>query len=150
MTENMPVLITVSTEFGEEQDELPIEETVRGTLTRTEKGLVLVYDDAREDPDGPQEVRRVRITAEDQRVTVCDGEGSSYMSLLVYERGRRYETELVTPYGRVPMSIYTVRLRAGTDGQNGMIRIEYTFSMNGEDMGRRVTRIAYTALDGEC
>ena len=159
MLEKVPVLINVQTALGEEEGGMPIEEIVRGVMTKTDDMIVLEYDNVCHDEtaetekmlacliddDDEDHERHVRITVTDTRVTV-DTVGAR-LALFVYELGRRYITELQLPYGNLQMGVYTTRYYCKCDDQEGLILIEYACSMNDSDLGLRHMQISYTRVD---
>ncbi|MBR6029983.1 MAG: DUF1934 domain-containing protein [Clostridia bacterium] len=139
MKDELPVLIQVST-LTPEEDDTPFGETVVGTCLTGGPETLLTYTELIP-CDGSADIEeQVRISIRGDRVIIS--RLGDIQSAMVFEAGKRCETEYRTPEGAFTLSVHALRLKIKT-GPEGLIDTDYLMTMGGQDVGLRRLRITW-------
>lgn len=111
--------------------EYPMQFMARGMLLQPEKGMtILQYTEAVPDEEtGEMNESDVRLMIASDHVSMI--RSGEYSNTMVFCRGQRYEGKYVTPYGELPMGLFTHELRTKTDSDRGYVHLKYQLYFQG-------------------
>ena len=123
------VLLTVTgvtSDFGETDDAMRLVTT--GTLTKEKDQWKLRYEENQIDSN---EKRRITMTMDDGVVTMArDGAWGTNM---VFQQGRRFETNYNTPFGAFGMGIFPTQVNYSVDDTGrGEVSLKYQLDIQGQ------------------
>lgn len=119
---------------GQEADVTEL--TTRGTLTRTENGWKLCYDET-EATGLKGNVTTVHIS---KNRIIIERTGAN-ASMLVLEKNRRHHSNYATPYGLIDLGSYANRLEYDLTDSGGTLEFAYTLGFNGSIDSAHVVHI---------
>lgn len=136
------VLLTVTgvaSDFGETDDAMRL--TTVGTLTGDKDSWKLRYEENQPDT---QEKRRVTMTMDRGVVTMArDG---SWGTNMVFQQGRRFETNYATPFGDFGMGIFPTQVNYKVDDNGeGEIALKYQLDIQGQFTSVNDLKISFSA-----
>ncbi|MHC1786905.1 MAG: DUF1934 domain-containing protein [Christensenellales bacterium] len=123
------VLLTVTgvtSDFGETDDAMRLVTT--GTLTGEKNKWKLRYEENQPDTN---ERRKITMTMDDGIVTMArDG---SWGTNMVFQQGRRFETNYKTPFGAFGMGIFPSQVNYSIDDSGkGEVSLKYQLDIQGQ------------------
>ena len=123
----------VGTQAYDDEDKNQIEVISEGSLYRKNDVLYLLYEDLG-DGSGNE---KTRIRADEESVKVMKTLDDGTTTSLVFEQGKRYDTNYNTSVGGFPMEIFTNQLVNNlNENGDGKIEIDYDASLKGIGSGR--------------
>ena len=146
MEENrIPVVVTVSSasrgKHGELEEAMQL--TMPGTLKKKGAERVLRYTETIQDKgDGSSVTHEVYVQLREGHVTVL--RRGPYGMLMVFEQGKRYQTDYHTPYGDMQMGIYPTHVETELHEDRGQARLEYQLDLQGGYASVRRMMLIYT------
>lgn len=145
MDNKIPVMMTL-TSGGEPDGEIRMQ--VRGTAMLQPRGLLLAYTEVMEDPDGgPSVTSDIRLLVREGHVTMM--RSGEYGSTMVFERGKRFETDYHTPYGDMSMAVVATRVDCVPEVRAGKLSLDYQLTISGFTSGRTM-RIQWHSGEETC
>ena len=116
----------LSTQYIGEEENGPIEFITEGVKYEKDGKLQIEYE---ESPDGIGfEHIRTRIEIEGERVTMM--RNGPLKSNMVFEKGRKFEGNYVTPFGLMKLDVFASSVEVSTRENLGTIDLEYEMAMN--------------------
>ena len=97
-----------------------------GELTRDEQGVTITYD---EQLDESEPACHVTLTVANDTLTVQ--RRGAYETQMVFLKGKRFESQYVTPYGTADMAVFCTRMRFEMDEDGGEIKLQYQLDFGG-------------------
>ncbi len=119
--------------------------TTRGTLTRTDDGWDLRYDET-EATGLKGTVTTVHITK--NRITL-ERTGAN-ASILVLEKNRRHHSNYATPYGMIDLGSYATKLEYDLTESGGTLEFAYTLGFNGNINSAHIVHITVQEEPSTC
>jgi len=141
-----PILLSLqanSSVVGEQSDGLQL--LTSGELITLSDGYLILYEEIINESAAPT---RVELSLKEDIVTMMrQGE---FETNLVFRKGRRYESQYVTPYGLIDLAIYCTKMRYEMNDQGGFLHLQYQLDLNGqfEAMHEMDMRFALKESDG--
>ena len=127
---------------GDDAEE-PVSLITSGRLCLDGERAVLQYDETLDESLPPQ---HVTVTLEDGTVQVeRDGD---YATQLVFHKGRRYQGQYETPFGRMELAVFCTKLRYELDEDGGEIHVSYQMDLNGQFAAMHDMEITLMKQDG--
>lgn len=127
MENTFPIMLTLVSD-GEPDGEMRLQ--LRGSAALQRGGLVISYTETMEDPDGgPSVSSEIRLLVREGHVTML--RKGEYGSTMVFDRGRRFESDYHTPYGTMAMAVVATRVDCVPDPRKGRIHLDYQLTIGG-------------------
>lgn len=115
-----------------------------GRLTWEGEGWLLTY---REGEDSGLGATRTTLRLEGERVTLTrTGELTSQM---VFQVGRPHTSLYETPYGKLPMTVNTLKLKTDLSHDGGRIDLHYQIQLGGGSAGETRLRLTLRTKENE-
>lgn len=115
-----------------------------GRLTREGEGWLLTY---REGEDSGLGATRTTLRLEGERVTLTrTGELTSQM---LFQVGRPHTSLYETPYGKLPMTVNTLKLKTDLSHDGGRIDLHYQIQLGGGSAGETRLRLTLRTKENE-
>lgn len=122
-----PILISLAAGvLGDARNDEAIHLLTSGELTRDEQGVRITYD---EQLDESQPACHVTLNVGEDALTVR--RKGAYETQMVFLKGKRCESQYVTPYGTTDMAVYCTRMRFEMDDDGGEMRLQYQLDFGG-------------------
>lgn len=121
----LSIITIVGTQKVDDQTDT-IELTTTGTLTKTDDGWDICYEEA-EDSGLNNTATTIRVSP-DKVVLERTGANASY---LVLEKHRRHHSNYNTPYGTIDLGTYATSLEYDLTPVGGKLTFAYTLGFNG-------------------
>lgn len=124
---------------GEEVEDR-MEFVTEGRLYEKGESTYLVYDES-EFSGFPGCKTTLKLTGNTIKMRRL-GNGVGYSSEMIFEKGKRFQSNYYTPYGPMEMEVLTREVTAELSEEGfGSINIDYHVSLNGMKEGRNVLKI---------
>ncbi|MCL1855870.1 MAG: DUF1934 domain-containing protein [Clostridia bacterium] len=123
-----PILLSLqasSSAEGEQRDGLQL--LTSGELTALTDGYLIRYEEIINESAAPT---KVELSLKEGIVTMQ--RKGEFESNLVFRKGRRYESQYVTPFGLIELALYCTEMRYGVDKQGGFLQLQYQLDLNGQ------------------
>lgn len=134
---SLPVLLTIRGEqYFDGVDPDATELMTEGSLTMTETGLVLSYQ---ESALTGMEGTTTTFTVEGTRVIL--NRAGSVSSQMVFEEGRQHTSLYETPFGELSVDIQTSVLKHNLTERGGIMEIKYSIAVEHTVTGRNCFKI---------
>ena len=114
----------------------PVETAARALLRQEGEELVLTYEEGAD--SGMAGVRTTLRIAPGQITLLRKG---PWRCRMVFQEGETHEGLYETPYGALPMRLYTRRLRAQLGEAGGELELEYDMELAGQSAGTTQFRL---------
>ena len=127
----------------EHMPEYPIQLMTQGFLDLTDPACpVLSYTETiPDDSDGSEIIAEVTLRMESGCVTM-DRRGE-YANTMVFVQGQRYEGMYYTPFGEIPMAIFTRDVQWTVGRDSGSVHLKYRLHIQGNDTSANEIHLAY-------
>lgn len=125
----------------------PLQMMTTGTWTPGEKENILDYVESQEDQETGEimEARTKLIIGKDQMTMNREGDTASTM---MFKKNRRFETVYRTPFGEMPMSVFTRDIRCDVNDIGGTVYLKYELSLQGNYASTNEMHLRYAANQG--
>ena len=132
-TNRTPVTINLISTARSSPDEpdLPMQLLTTGELEkRPDASWVLRYTETQEDEETGEPMKAdVTLLMKKDRV-IMHREGA-FRNTMVFVRGQRFEGLYSTPFGDLPMAVYTHRMSCDVEKDRGSVTLHYQLDMQG-------------------
>lgn len=127
-SKGVPILISLNARFGTEgQPEDALQLITNGELFEDAGQTVIRYEESLEEDAPPQ---KVEVSVKNDVVTIT--RQSAYNPNMVFQKGRRYESQYQTPYGAMDMALYCTKATHTADSSGGEINLQYQLDLTGQ------------------
>jgi uncharacterized beta-barrel protein YwiB (DUF1934 family) len=124
----VPILISLdaqSTAGGRPEDGMRLITT--GKLYENQNETVIRYEESLDEKEPPQ---KIRLSIRDGVITMS--RKGSYDADMVFQKGKRYESQYRTPYGVMDMALYCTRADVVRAQNGGEISLQYQLDLGGQ------------------
>lgn len=127
-SKGVPILISMNARSATEgQPEDALQLITSGELFEDAGETVIRYEESLDENEPPQ---KVEITVREDVITMA--RHGSYDANLVFQKGRRYESQYQTPYGSMDMALYCTKAAFTGDKTGGEIALQYQLDLSGQ------------------
>ncbi|MEA4927216.1 MAG: DUF1934 domain-containing protein [Candidatus Limiplasma sp.] len=127
-TKGVPILISLDAQAtAEGQTEEPMRLITTGELFQKPEETVIRYEESLDENEPPQ---KIELTIRDGSVTMS--RNGAYDTKLVFEKGKRYESQYRTPYGVMDMALFCTRASFAQDREGGELTLQYQLDLAGQ------------------
>jgi len=143
MKESRPAVISLEARIsdGSAENTLPVSMMMTGEIIREGDTDFLVYRESGE------EETEVHLMISDQYVTM--NRIGNCSTTMMFRKGRRFESEYETPYGKLEMSVFPREVRTLRGEDSGEVRLEYEMMMQGKYVSSNVLEVKYSMKGNE-
>lgn len=132
-TKCTPVTINLisSARSAPDEPEFPMQLLTTGELEKkTDSSWVLRYTETQEDEETGETMKAdvTLLLKKDQVIMQREG---AFRNTMVFARGQRFEGLYSTPYGDMPMAVYTHRMSVEMGKDRGCVTLRYQLDMQG-------------------
>lgn len=124
----IPILISLDAQST--TDEQP-EDTMRlittGELWKKPDQTLIRYEESLDENEPPQQIE---ITIQNEVVTMS--RKGTYDANMVFQKGRRYESQYHTPFGALDMALFCTRASYSSDEDGGELALQYQLDVSGK------------------
>lgn len=120
-----PVLLSICAGAGGEMDDA-LRMMTSGSLTEENGGYTLRYEETLGDSPLPQ---NVKLSLREGVVSMT--RSGEYGSDMVFQKGKRYESQYHTPYGTLDMAVFCTNVNYHVDKSGGDILLQYQLDLQG-------------------
>ena len=124
----------------------PIQLLTTGTLFHQDKSALLKYTESTED-EATGEMSESEIQLELKKDQVTMNRQGEFSNMMLFQRNRRYETTFHTPYGDLPMAVYSRDVQCDVGPQRGKVHLRYELSMQGTYASTNELHLEYWAKE---
>ena len=129
---------------GTQQD--PLQVVTTGKLYLQGKQSLLRYKESVEDEEtGRMSEDDVQLILGKNQVTM--NRSGEYNNTMVFQKKRRFETTYRTPYGELPMAVYSRDVRCDLGKDSGKVHLVYELSMQGAYASTNELHLEYAATE---
>ena len=132
------ILLSISGSQMQGDEDNSIELTTQGQLDFENGVGVLSYNDSEDDAENVE----TRISVNGDVVTMQ--KTGSIETHFIFERGKTYITEYLTPFGALDVTLYPTLVDAKIEEEKGRIELEYVLDIAGAQVVNRLN-LNYTA-----
>ena len=108
----------------------PMQVITTGTLIPREQGSLLRYIESQED-EATGQVMESEIQLLLNRDQVTMNRMGEFVNTMMFKPNKRFETVLKTPYGDLPMAVYSRQVQCDLGENCGKVHLKYELSMQG-------------------
>ena len=124
----IPILISLDAQAT--TDGQP-EETMRlittGELLEKPEETVIRYEESLDENEPPQ---KIQLTIHGGAITM--NRQGTFDANMVFEKGKRYESQYHTPFGDLDMALYCTRASFTQDREGGELSLQYQLDLSGQ------------------
>ena len=115
----------------EQMPDYPIQFMTTGKLQTLRDGeMILRYEETQpEDSDGPAMTSQITLHMTPKRVTM--ERTGDFHNTMVFSKGQRFEGIYSTPYGEMPMAVFSREAKARYAGGKGSVHLKYDLEFQG-------------------
>lgn len=122
----------------------PMQVLTTGILFRKDGFSLLKYQERQEDEATGQMVEsEIQLVLMKDQVTM--NRMGDFSNTMLFERNKRYETTFHTPYGDLPMAVYSRDVRCEAGEESGKVHLKYELSMQGAYASTNELHLEYWA-----
>ena len=141
----IPVLINLASLASYDgMTEDPMQMMTTGVLIPGKNSLLLRYVENQED-EATGEVMAAEIQLELRKDQVMMNRKGEFANTMLFQRNKRYETTMHTPYGELPMAVFSRDVRCDLGKENGKVHLRYELSMQGSYASTNELHLEYWA-----
>ena len=141
----IPVLINLASMASYDgMTEDPLQMMTTGVLVPGKDSLLLRYVENQED-ESTGEVMVSEIQLELRKDQVMMNRMGEFSTTMLFRRNKRYETTMRTPYGDLPMAVFSRDVRCELGKENGKVHLRYELSMQGAYASTNELHLEYWA-----
>ena len=141
----VPVLINLTSQASYQgyADE-PIRVLTTGTLIPRGQDCLLKYTERTEDEQtGEIEEEQILLTLGKDQVTM--NRTGAYANTMMFKKNRRFETSYRTPFGELPMAVFSRDVHCRLGEKEGTVHLKYELSMQGNYTSTNELHLVYAA-----
>ena len=127
-SKGIPILISLDAHAntdGQPEDTMRLITT--GILLEKPDETIIRYQESLDENEPPQQIE---ITVRDGVVTM--NRQGAFDANMVFQKGRRYESQYRTPYGTLDMALYCTRATFTIDQDGGELSLQYQLDVSGQ------------------
>lgn len=115
----------------EQMPDFPIQLMTTGKLQTLRDGeMILRYQETQpEDTDGPEMTSEVTLHLTPKRVTM--ERTGDFHNMMVFSPGKRFEGMYSTPYGEMPIAVFSREAKTRYTGERGSVHLKYDLEIQG-------------------
>ncbi|MCR4877258.1 MAG: DUF1934 domain-containing protein [Clostridiales bacterium] len=122
----------------------PMQVLTTGTLIPQGNASLLRYTESQED-EATGEVTQSEIQLELKKNQVTMNRMGEFANTMLFMPNKRFETVLKTPFGELPMAVYSRDVRCDLGEDSGKVHLKYELSMQGAYASTNELHLEYWA-----
>ena len=126
----------------------PMQVVTSGVMIPEKDQTTLKYTESQEDETTGQ-VTDSEIQLIVGRNQVIMNRMGDYSSTMLFQRNKRFEASMRTPFGELPMAVYAREVRCDMGRDKGTVHLRYELSMQGAYASTNEVHLEYWAKDQE-